>query len=239
MRVRLLAILVLASLVFTALAAVWTLIFGEFGETAARVLGTSASVAGYSLLAMAGAAAFGRAKSLLVRSAGGLAILCSLMAFVASILLIWAEEFHDEGMFKTWAVASVAALALALIVLLDRIRLPVSRRWLRFLTVAMILVLAALIDVPVILLDEQSEALGRTVGVVSVLVALGILTMPIVAWQAAREGRASAVLPPRAGHVRLTCPSCGKLMDVPTGRSGCTGCSQGFEITLFQDGDTA
>ena len=216
MKVRFLVILVLGSLTFTALVAVAVLIFGEFDETAARVLGTSASVAGYSLLAMAGAIAFRRESPAGLRVAGGVGLVCTLVGFVIVLLMIWVKDLQDVNLAKTGGIAAVTAVALALVVLLARIPLPRSQRWLYASTVILILVLTFMIDVPVIALEYESDSLGRTMGVISVLAALGILSLPIVAWQAARERR-TAGAPPPPGTLHLVCPGCGRPLDIPEG----------------------
>lgn len=235
MRVRFLVILVLGSLTFTALVAVVVLIFGEFDETAARVLGTSASVGGYSLLAMAGAIAFRRESPAWLRLVGGTALVCTVVGFVITLAMIWVENLHDLALAKAGGIAAVTAVSLALVVLLARIPLPPSQRWLFASTAILILLLTFVIDVPVIILEQESDGLGRFIGVISVLTALGILSMPVVAWQAARERR-SALTPATPGTIHLACPGCSRPLDIPEGRSHCPGCSQGIEIRLFRGG---
>lgn len=229
MHVRIFAMLVLAALVFTALAAVATLIFGEFDETAARILGTSGSVAGYSLLAMAGTSALAATASKDRRMIGWATLLLALAGLALSCVLIWAEG-HDEPTFKAWGVTTVTSVALTLVVLLARAPLPSSHRWLRWATSSLILLIAVLIDVPVICFEVDSESLGRTLGVLGVLAALGILTTPVVAWQRRRTPPADLG---ELEHVRLVCPRCGEERDAPVGRSTCPQCAQGVELELF------
>ena len=83
---------VVVALVFTALVAVGTLLFGKFGETTARILGTSAAVAGYMLLVMGAAASSRPGSSRLARATGPIAMGLSVLAFAMLVLLIWVES---------------------------------------------------------------------------------------------------------------------------------------------------
>jgi hypothetical protein len=101
-------------------------------------------------------------------------------------------------------------------------------------TVALILALAVLIDIPLILMEVDSEAMGRLVGVVAVLATFGALALPVVAWQSARERRAVAQ-PGAGGAIVMTCPACSRELNLEEGRSRCPDCGQGIEVRLFRD----
>jgi len=206
MRVRFLTILVLTSLIFSAVTAVVVLLFGEFNDTTGKILGSSATIAGYSLLAMAGAAAFRAESSQVMRTVGAVAAAFSALGCVALLLIIWLKMMQEKEMVQTLGITTVTAGALALIVLLDRITLLPGWRWMYATTVTLIILLALLINGPVILLEMESENLARLGGVVGILASLGILSLPIAGWQASRSGK--------KGRQHLTCPHCGKDIDV-------------------------
>jgi len=121
---------------------------------------------------------------------------------------------QEKEMVQALGITTVTAGALALIVLLDRITLLPGWRWMYATTVTLIILLALLINGPVILLEMESENLARLGGVVGILASLGILSLPIAGWQASRgRGRlASASSSESAQH--LTCPHCGKDIEL-------------------------
>lgn len=219
MRMRILGFVVLGALVFTALAAVATLLFGEFDDRAGRILGSSASVAGYCLLAMGGAAALGQATPRTLRLAGWLAIVGSAIGFLAMMGTIWIGSLREGAQTaRTFGIATLTTAGLVLIVLLSRLPLAASQLWIRRATAILILLFAVLADVVWILLESNSESLSRAIGVVGVLASLGILVLPVMAWQSARERRAHLSSAP-SSPFHLKCPSCGHTMEVVDPRS--------------------
>ena len=235
MRIRVLTYVVLIALGFTALVAIATLIFGSFNDTTGRILATSASIGGYSLLAMGATAAMTATARPSQRQAAVLALVGAGVGLATLLPIIWAHGARIDALVKTCTISTITAAALAIAALLQRIELPVGRRWLTTVTTLLILLLAVLFDGPVVLFNVESEGLGRAIGVVSVLMTLGLLSIPVVAWQTARERRTASAAPSGAQAIRLACPGCGSDRTVAPGRSRCERCGQGIEIGLFRE----
>jgi hypothetical protein len=213
---RLVRLILLAALVFTALAAVWALVFSEFDETAAKILGTSASVAGYSLIVMGAAAGGGPGRPAPARLAALVSTVASVAALGLIVFIMWRDHaWRTEWIVRAYFHATIAAIALAIAVLLARVPVPASQSWIRAAAIGLVLAFAAFADVLWIVVGHQSDGWNRAAGVVGVLAALGILALPILAWQGRREARAvAAVHGPRA-----TCPQCGHSFEVTAGTS--------------------
>src|SRR4029453_15300590 len=102
-------------LAVTALVAVVTLAFGTFDETAGRILATSASIGGYSLLAR-GAAPAPTAKSAAPqRAAAVIALAGAAIGQVTLLTILWWRGLGQELLVKTCIVSTVTAAALAVV----------------------------------------------------------------------------------------------------------------------------
>ncbi len=207
MRMRALWVLAMTGLIVTALVAIGALIFGKFNETTGRILGTSGAVAGYSLLVMGGATAFAPGTPLFRRVLGGCAVASAAGVLVQVIAMIWIKSLQIEPLEKAAMIISVAAIGLAIAALLERLGIPARFGWAKVCTVALVLVFCAAIDVVFVALDVRSEALNRGIGVVGVLAALGILTLPIIAWRSAHGAQGARAA--GASGETVQCPACG------------------------------
>lgn len=182
----------------TALLAIVVVVGGEFDERMARVLGTTATVAGSSVLAMA-CAAFRERQ----RVAGTVGIVLAGAAAVCGIALLWAEKF-DEDLGRATVLVFVYAVSVAHAELMLLARLPKRYRWVQTALVVGI-ALMALTLTPVILEEVYDrDAVGRFLGVLAILIALGTLAVPVLLWISRSErAEEAAAAPTMAGAATM------------------------------------
>ena len=176
---RLVLIAVAALLTGAATLAIAILLFGDFSDTEGRILGTTAILAGYSLLALP--AAILRDRRRLPALA---AVVLTLTAAGASLGVagIWVEEPGDAfgkalGTVNAWMVASVQIATLAL---RRSHRDPYSVRWLYAASSGLVILLATMLTV-VLWADIDSEMFGRVFGALVVLDVLLVALQPVLA----------------------------------------------------------
>lgn len=111
---RLLLFGALASLSVTAALAILILLFGDFGNTEARILGTTVAISVASLLALPGAILLERRTSVLI---GWACVSLAVASFAWAQVVIWGWGDSDAagkllGTLTAWAVASTQTTAL-------------------------------------------------------------------------------------------------------------------------------
>ncbi|MEP7335117.1 MAG: hypothetical protein ABI717_04990 [Actinomycetota bacterium] len=110
---RLLLVGALASLSVTAALAILILLFGDFGDTEARILGTTVAISVASLLALPGAILLERRTSVLV---GWASVSLAVTSFAWAQVVIWGGDSVTAGKLLgtlvVWAVASTQIAAL-------------------------------------------------------------------------------------------------------------------------------
>ena len=175
----------LAFLGLTALVAIGVVVGGEFNDTMARVLGTTATVSAGSVLALA-CAAFRERE----RTSGSIGIVLAVVATALGVTLMWRDRFDEDlGRATLLAVTYAVAVAHAELMLLGR--LPARYRWAQWTLVALIAVMAVTLT-PVICGEVyDDDALARFLGVLAILIALGTLAVPVLLW-ISRSERAEA-----------------------------------------------
>lgn len=204
-------IAIIGSLVVAAGLGIVALLSGDFGETQAKVLLTTLTVAAFGTTALCHLATVSRD----VRVVGYLGIAGSLVAAGCAFALIWtsAWDSSSEWLWKGLGVGAVAAVSLAqanLLLLLAGRAHRVIRVTL-WATLAAVAVVALMIIVP-ILTDGRipgegaEEPYWRIFGVVAILDALGTIALPILALvlrraepasvEVAESGPLSVTLPP-------------------------------------------
>lgn len=178
-RVRILLLAVVVSLSAAALLAIGILLFGEFGDTEGRILGTTALIAFYGLLALPAGVLFDQA-----RLAGLATTLLALAAVGLSLALaaIWSGEPPEE---LGKSVATVTAFAAALtqtsaLAARRRERDPRVVRRLFAVSVALAVVLAALVTAGA-WAEIDRQGYFRIVAALAVLDALLVALQPILA----------------------------------------------------------
>lgn len=198
-------IAIVASLAVAALLGIIALLSGEFGDTQARILGTTLTIAAFGTTALCHLAVVARP----VRVVGYVGIAASVAAAGCALVLIWGELSWEqtEPVLKGLFVSIIVAVSLAqtnLLLLLSGRRHRAIRIGLGVTLAAIAIV--ALMLVPPILSDGEipgpayDEAWWRTFGVVAILDALGTIALPILALVLGRtEDPAEPAAPGRPG----------------------------------------
>ena len=185
-RRRALLLVVAALLTASALLAVAILLIGEFGTVQGRILGTTAVLGAYGVLALPAAMLLdlGRAR----RLAGVLLAFCALGAALV-IALIWTGD-PPVALGKTAGTVAVAGVAVAQTAVLTARRRETDPRVVGLLFVAATALagLAAAVFSGLLWTDGGGDRIGRLLGALVVLDLLAVALGPILA-----RARASGV----------------------------------------------
>lgn len=178
-RRRVLLLAVAALLTASALLAVAILLIGTFGTLQARILGSTALLAGYGILALPAAMLLdqGRARGLAV----ALVAACAAAAGLA-LALVWQDEapvWVGKSMITATAIAVAGALTAALVARRRDPEPPVVHA----LFIASTTLAAAAVALFSILMWTESESAGgfRILGVLAVLGLLAAALQPLLA----------------------------------------------------------
>jgi hypothetical protein len=176
---RLVLLAVAALLCVAAALAIGILLFGEFGPTEVRILGTIAILAGYGLAALPAAMLQDQ------RRLPGLVVVVVALAIAGAsltIALIWTDEPPDAlGKAVSTVIAWLAAVVqVAALTLRRHEQDPGSVRWLFAASSVLVVVLAAMLT-GVFWAEIDSEAFARAFGALVVLDALLVALQPIIA----------------------------------------------------------
>lgn len=211
-----------ASVVINAAMGIAALFMGDFGDTQGKILLTSLSVSGASLIALAALPAWERRSLGYAPLAGGAA---SVVGFILFIVAIW-TEFDIEPVWKLAVTFIVVAVTVGYASLLSLFRLP--SRFNFALPAAYGLASAlALLVVAAMWAELEGDAFGRTAGVLAILLAAATVTVPVV-YRAGRGelAAARAVHAPSLRH----CPNCGARATGDDGQASCASCGARFRV---------
>jgi hypothetical protein len=180
---RRLLISLMVALSTAALLAIAIFVVGGPGETEGRLLATTLVVAFFCLTGLCAAIAVERRRSPAIGVAG---MMSSASAALLAIVVIWSEVtdllFGETLLLRLAFASGIAAVALAWCSLaLLSSRLYSLTRIVNRVTVALILILAAIIDVLVVAELNLPAGFGRFLGVLGVLAILGTFLAPILA----------------------------------------------------------
>ncbi len=160
---------------------IWAILSGEFGETQGKVLFTTLTVVGTSVLGLACGAFLESprvARLKPVPLAGiAVAVLCGLACF----WLIWGNSGNGgEGIFKFSLVTFICAFSLAQLSLLSMARLAQRFRW-SLVTAYVVIFALDLIICPIIIyeLSGDNGLVLRLIGILSVVAASLTVMIPI------------------------------------------------------------
>lgn len=185
-RQRALLLVVAALLTASALLAVAILLIGEFGTVQGRILGTTAVLGAYGVLALPAAMLLdlGRAR----RLAGALLALCALGAALA-IVVIWSGD-PPVALGKTAGTVAVAGVAVAQTGVLTARRRETDPRVVGLLFVAATALagLSAAVFSGLLWTEGGGDRVGRLLGALVVLDLLAVALGPVLA-----RARASGV----------------------------------------------
>jgi hypothetical protein len=220
----------IASISLCGLVGIYCLAVGGMGPTEGRILATTATVGGCSLLAMAAAVPWELRRW---HPIGPLGLVGVLLALSLTLIGIWGEwRFLGEDYYRAMGVSWVFAVGLPHVGLISLAR--VKRQWeiLRLATVLAIALLACQISIS-ILWRIDDEAWWRMIGIISILVACGTIATPILhrlSKLAEREAVQTVEL-----AMTIICPRCDKRQEVGVGRSKCAGCGLRFSLEIEED----
>jgi len=171
---------IIASFGLAAVLGIIVLLGVELGETAGKVLGTTAIVGSFSVAVLCCAALLGRRAQVV----GAVGVFVTVLSAVLVIWFVWDSDLWSrwDGVFRVlWTgVAASAAFALAslLLLLVDRRRSAVR------VTLAVTLVVVALLLAMTLYLiwarDVDGEIFPRVYGIVAILAALGAVVVPVL-----------------------------------------------------------
>ncbi len=178
-------IVVIASLVLSAILGITALFGAGFGEVQGKVLLTTVTIGVFGITILCHLAIVGRAARLV----GLIGLVTSLAAIVPPLVLIWTpwSSFTSSGeWWKAFGVLTVLAVSLAqanlLLLLVGRPQPAI--RIILWVTLAMMAILAIMIILPIATEGEIPGGAGedywRWFGVVAILDVLGTVTLPVV-----------------------------------------------------------
>ena len=213
------------------LVGIYCLLLGRMGSLEERILATTATVGGASILGLAAAIPWERRRW---HPIGLLGILAAASALVLILLLIWlpTPQRQPEWFVKSVLIACVAAVALPHIGLISLARLRRGYEWVRKATVAVIALLAAQMSF-VVITDIDGDLMFRLMGILGISDACGTIAVPILHRISAIQKRESVVTTELM--LSLTCPRCSKTQQLAVGRSRCTGCGLQFSIEIEEE----
>jgi hypothetical protein len=177
--------LLICSIALSALMGIWAILSGEFGELQARVLGTTLTVVGTSILGLACGAFLESPRSrtnyaLFFVPFGG--IILAVLSAAITLWLIWGVTgWGSEGIYKTLFVFIMFAFSLAQLSLLSLARLSKRFRWAIIAAYAAVLALASIVSFLIIVEPHSDDGtVMRLIGVLAVVAAALTVMIPIL-----------------------------------------------------------
>ena len=170
----------IGSITVSALLGIWAILAGEFGEFQAKILGTTLTVVGTSLLGLACGAFWESPRA----SESGLKIIPIagiILAFVAAITVLVMIWWQIDNIWKIGAVSGIFAFSLAQLSLLSLANL--SEKFKGVLTIAYLVILGlAAINSILIIIEPSNDSnfVMRLIGVLAVIDAALTVMIPIL-----------------------------------------------------------
>ncbi len=175
--------LLVCSIALSALLGIWAIVSGEFGDIQARILLTTLTVVGTSILGLACGAFLEnpRSQTSPLKAVPLAGIFLAVLAALLSFWLIWAgTNLESEWMFKTFSVSLIFAFSLAQLSLLSLAKLANRFSWALTAAYVVILILDTIISVIIIFeLSGNDSFVLRIIGVLSVIAAALTVMIPI------------------------------------------------------------
>lgn len=216
----------IASIALSAATGIFCLLLDSWGPLQERILGTTATIAGASILALASTIPWERQSWQPIGPAG-----CVVAAFalVLTVFAIWAEPDVGKTFMNVVFTAWILAIALPLIGILGLARLRPQYYWARFTTV-IVVALFALQLIGSIVLEPEIDWWDRALGILGILSASGAIAVPILhRLSGLADTRGS---PETSDQLTVTCPRCGCAQRLPIGQSSCAECGLRFGIEV-------
>jgi hypothetical protein len=218
--------MLIIALVSSALVGIDAFLFGDFGETEAKILMTTLSISYFSVTSLACAAAMEKRVYSWLAIVG---LVVCLIGFVSFIPGIWAEWWGSEAIGKTMVIIAIFAFSFAQVCLLALVPLQGSIRWLFFATSSVIFTLATL-GSGIIVFEVDDEWLLRLLGVLGILDGCGSLLIPVLFKLGSRAVTASD--DGKFKYIELACPRCGHRATYPMGVFTCAECSLEMSVQV-------
>ena len=216
-----------ASIAVNAALGIYAVLAPDFGETQGKILGTSLCVTGAVVLALACEPAWERKLLGPVPAAGAV---LGAVGFAFAVAGIWTEP-ESEIWGKTMGNIFTVAVACAVASLLVLARLSPWHGWISVVTLALLGVGTALIGLLPWLGDDPAEEYLRALGVVMIVLAAFVVTVPVMHWI---DRGALVAAEAVTGAVRF-CPYCGRefagALDLEL---ECARCGRGFTIAATE-----
>lgn len=221
----------IGSVVCFSIAGIYCLLVGHMGDLEGRILSTTATFLGASILGLAAAVPWERRRWHPIGLAG-LVVVAVAMALV--LFAIWYEpsETDYRWYYKTLFSACVLAAALPHIGLLSLARLRKSFEWVRIATVSVVVLLAVQACV-MIVAEMDDEELFRLLGILAILAGAGTLAVPIL--HRVSNIRMHDEIQTAALSLSVTCPRCGRQQQLAVGRSKCAACGLKIHIEIEEE----
>jgi MFS family permease len=216
-----------ASVTVNAVLGIVAVLSPDFGDTQGKILATSLCVTGAVILALACEPAWERGLLGLVPLTGAV---LGTAGFALAIGGIWAEPTGDtygriQGSVFAYAGACVLASLLALAALAPR------RRWLPRVTYGLLAIGATMLAALPWFGDEPPEWFLRSFGVVMIVLAAFVVTIPVLHWIDRRE---LAAIGSVADEIRY-CPYCGSELSAELGgEAACRRCGREFVVRAHE-----
>lgn len=178
--------LFVCSIVLSALMGIWAIISGEFGDLQGRVLATTSTVVGASILGLACGAYLEKpqARRLPAAVVPVLGIILTVISAAIMFWLIWDDDaWVNDALMKFISTSTIFALSFAQLSLLSLARLSRRFLWSLVLAYLIILALASLISAIIVFeLYGDGSFIGRLIGVLAVIDASMTVMIPIFHW---------------------------------------------------------
>lgn len=175
--------LLICSIALSALMGIWAILSGEFGELQARVLGTTLTVVGTSILGLACGAflesKYSRDSAIKIVPVAG--IILAVFSALVTMWLIWiVVGWGESWIYKTLAVSIIFAFSFAQLSLLSLAHLVRRFRWATVTAYIVVLALASIVSL-IIIFEPNSEdfLVSRLIGVLAVTDAALTVMIPI------------------------------------------------------------
>jgi hypothetical protein len=222
---RRLLLIVLGSIAVNAALGVYAILAPHFGDLQGRVLGTSACATGAGVMTFACLPALEQGRARYLPLAG---IAATLVAFALLVVGIWAGggDTFGETIGSVFVVAGVGVLGSVL----SLARLAPRFRWVLTAALALTCILGVLLLAGI--WGDTSGSWGKAVGVVAVLLAAAVLSVPILH----RASRAELPATSETGPIEF-CPSCGTRLAAPASKeAACAACGASFRVDYLPAG---
>lgn len=216
---------IIATLVLTALVGIYVFLFGTFGRTEAKILGTTLTICYFSITSLACSAAFEKKRYPLLFIPG---LALGIAGFLLFIPGIWAEWFEIKAVAKAMGIVGVLTFSFAQACLLSLVTLPRGLAWVFYAAVTCVLALAAIISAMIAFEPHDEQWIVRVLGVVAILDACFSLCVPILHRLGGREATVTEVY----SQIELVCPRCGERGRYPLGEIQCPKCSLRIQVLV-------